>query len=326
MGSIIALACALTWSFAVILLKRSTQQVHPYVLNFTKNFFGLVLTIPTLYFVEEGFTFNFAYQDVFFIALSGILGIGIADALLLKALSMIDASKLAVIECIYSPAVLILSAIFFAEYPSISSLLGIALVLTGVFLVATSKISKRGLLNFRRTRRQMKADKRNKLASKNAGEQMAAPVSPTVGEKEAVLGAVLGTSAVFLMAIGIIIVKPFFNDVPLFWIIFLRLFFGTVASFLLVFTISNHKEAWSSLLKVTRRVELVAACFIGTYISMMLWVASYKYQDAGIAAVLNQSATIFTVLFAMIFLKEKISLRTALAIVLALIGILVIVL
>ena len=54
---------------------------------------------------------------------------------------------------------------------------------------------------------------------------------------------------------------------------------------------------------------LVAAAFLGQYVSMVLWMAGYKYAEASVAAVLNESASVFIVLLAALFLREGLDAR-----------------
>ena len=50
---------------------------------------------------------------------------------------------------------------------------------------------------------------------------------------------------------------------------------------------------------------------------MFIWLAGYKYTEASIAGVLNQTSTLFTVLLAAVFLKEPLNLWKAVGAVLA---------
>jgi drug/metabolite transporter (DMT)-like permease len=59
---------------------------------------------------------------------------------------------------------------------------------------------------------------------------------------------------------------------------------------------------------------------------MILWIAGYKYNDATVTAVLNQTATLFTVLFAALFLKEKLTTKILFATGIAVAGVLLMIL
>ncbi len=64
------------------------------------------------------------------------------------------------------------------------------------------------------------------------------------------------------------------------------------------------------------RVAIPAAA-IGTYLTLMLWLAGFKYGATTSAAVLNQTTTLFTVVLAAIFLGERFTLWHGLATALA---------
>ncbi|MGC4119317.1 MAG: DMT family transporter [Myxococcales bacterium] len=60
--------------------------------------------------------------------------------------------------------------------------------------------------------------------------------------------------------------------------------------------------------KVWRR--LVPAMFLGTYVSMLLWLGGVKYTSSTSAAsVLNQLSVLFTLVLARVWLKEPMSTR-----------------
>ena len=52
-------------------------------------------------------------------------------------------------------------------------------------------------------------------------------------------------------------------------------------------------------------MTVVLPSLLGSYVSMILWLAGYKLTDASIASVLNETAGAFIVLFAWLFLKEE---------------------
>ena len=69
---------------------------------------------------------------------------------------------------------------------------------------------------------------------------------------------------------------------------------------------------------------LIIGSFFGTFLSVIFWLAGYKYTLAGRAAIYNQLSTIFIIIIASIFLKEIMTKNKWLAVTLALIGALIV--
>jgi drug/metabolite transporter (DMT)-like permease len=60
---------------------------------------------------------------------------------------------------------------------------------------------------------------------------------------------------------------------------------------------------------------------LGSYLGMMCWIGGLKYTKVGIAAILNQSSTVYILILAAIFLNEPFTRRKAVASLVALTGI-----
>ena len=58
---------------------------------------------------------------------------------------------------------------------------------------------------------------------------------------------------------------------------------------------------------------MLAGAFMGTFLSVIFWLAGFKYTLAGRAAIYNQLSTILITLMAGIFLKERLNYRSRLA-------------
>jgi drug/metabolite transporter (DMT)-like permease len=54
---------------------------------------------------------------------------------------------------------------------------------------------------------------------------------------------------------------------------------------------------------------MVAGTILGVVLAMGFWIAGFKYTDASIAAVLNQTHIFFLIFFAAVFLKESLTPR-----------------
>jgi len=284
-GELIALACALSWSVAVIFFRKAGDDVHPVALNLFKNTLALVLMVPTLFLVEGVLFYPTGSWDLAILGVSGILGIGIADALVLKSLALVGASRWAIVECLYSPFVIGLALLFLGEALGAREILGAVLVLSAILCVT-------GLRGARRR------------------------------DGRAILhGTLLGAAGLLTMAVGILLVKPLFARVSLLWVIEVRLIAGVLGSILALLLVPGWKRALATLRPGKSTVMIVVGSLFSTYIAMILWVAGFKYNDASVAAVLNQTATIFTVVLAAIFLREALTWRKVAGTVLALSGV-----
>ena len=63
---------------------------------------------------------------------------------------------------------------------------------------------------------------------------------------------------------------------------------------------------------------------LGTFLSVIFWLAGYKYTLAGRAAIYNQLSTIFIIIMAVIFLNETMTNRKWTAVFFALSGVLIV--
>lgn len=288
MGSVFGLGCALTWSVAIVMFKHLEDDIHPIVVNLFKNILGLLLIAITLYATESSIMIDTKMDHYALIMISGFMGIGIADALVLRALKVIGASRLAILECAYSPSVIVLSVLFLGESLNYIQALGTFLILGAIVLVSYKKPTQN-------------------LAS-----------------RELIGGSLLALFGVVMMAAGILIIKPLFAFYPLIWIIELRLLAGVLGSALMASFLSEKQKEWDKLTSNLHRPLLWVSSIMAAYISMILWVGGYKFQDASTTAILNQTATIFTVLLAAYFLKERLDTRKILGAILAFSGVILI--
>ena len=289
MGEFFSVACAAVWALAVVLFRRSGDSLPAFELNLFKNALGVMLMIPTVWLMEGLSPPDFDATRWFIILLSGIIGIAVADTWYLRALNLIGAARTGVVATLFSPFVIILSIVFLGEMMKAWQLAGFVLVLSGILLV---------------TWRQKRQD---------------------VSMRALRLGVAYGAGAVLMMAIGIVMVKPVLEGEHFFWVVALRLAAGCLAMMLLV-TVAGR---WAVVMNRYREPQpwptVVFASLLGSYVSMILWLAGYRLTDASIASVLNETAAAFIVLFAWLILKEPLNLRRIGGVVLTFVGVWVIV-
>ena len=285
LGEILALASGVVWAVAVILFRVTGRRVHPVALNLGKNVLALGLMAPTLLLLREPLApAAVPASTTALLVLSGVLGIAVSDTLFFHALNRLGASLTAIVDCFYAPFVIGLSFVFLGERLSPVQLLGAALVVSALLT-----LSKEGKIEH-------------------------------IAGRDLVAGVVYGILAMFFVALGIVMVKPVLASVSVFWATFVRIAGGSLALAALVPFLRDRRAVLAPLLDRRNWKALVPASFFGSYLSLMLWMGGMKYAKASVAAVLNQLNTIFIVILAVVFLKEKLTGWKVLAVVLAFVG------
>jgi len=123
------------------------------------------------------------------------------------------------------------------------------------------------------------------------------------------------------LALGIVIAKPVLNRSPVLWATAMRQV-GTLIAILPIALISPKRREILGVFKPVRAWKYaLTGAFLGSYCSLMLWIAGMKYTKTGIAAILNQSTTIYILIFASLFLGEPFTKRKFFAALLAIAGI-----
>ncbi len=285
MGKIFAFLCALLWALAVILFKKSGEGLKPIGLNFYKSFISMLLLIPVLLIVgTELIPSNVTIEDLLVLVLSGILGVAISDTLFFKSLNMLGAGLTAIVDCLYSPIIIFLSYIFLVNEITFKEFSGGILVISAI-LVATFRLKEK-----ERSR------------------------------KDIFFGFLYGTGAMIAMGISVVVMKPVIDKAPILWVTEVRLISGTIALSILLYLNKDKKEILASLIKKANYKYALPATILGSFIAMIMWISAFKLTDMNSAAILNQTNTIFIIVFATIFLKEKFTLRKAVATTLGIIG------
>ena len=65
---------------------------------------------------------------------------------------------------------------------------------------------------------------------------------------------------------------------------------------------------------------VILGAILGTYLSVIFWLAGYKYTLAGRAAIYNQLSTVFIIILARVFLKEPMTSKKIIGVSLAIFG------
>jgi len=285
LGESLALASAFIWAVAIILFRISGKTVHPVGLNFFKNFLALILFTITILVIDKSFFPEAPWESYALLLCSGVLGMGLSDTLFFASLNRLGAGLSAIVNCTYSPFVIILSTVFIAEKMSPFQLLGVVFIVSAVLTISQKNIQKK------------------------------------ISTKDMITGISLGISAMLVQAVSIVMIKPLLNNSPLLWATQVRTAGGLVFLCLVLFFHPKRLSIWKDMFHPKTWFYMGTGTFIGAYIGLACWMGGMKFTQASVASALNQTNTIFVFILGMIILKEEATKGKFLALFLAILGV-----
>jgi len=292
MGEVFSLLCAVVWALAIVFFRVAGSSVPALELNLIKNTLATFMLVVTWFFLWASYpsihNFAFSSKEVLYLCLSGMIGITLADTLLLQSLQLIGASRYSVISCLFSPFVIGLAIVFLGERFSGIQFLGFAIVVMGT-LIVTSRNPQNDL---------------TPEAFRN--------------------GSILGILSVLFIAIGMTITKPIVNDASAIATAGIRMIAGTLGSALWILLSGRFRKSVAIFSGYLPWKAIGISSFLGSYLSLVLWIIGFQKTNASVASVLNQTSVLFTLVFAAWILKERIGFRKILGATLGFLGVLVI--
>jgi drug/metabolite transporter (DMT)-like permease len=290
LGKTLALLAPIAWSFAIILFRVTGLKVPPLALNLFKNVLALILFSASILFLGRDFSGGATPGQIHVLLWSGIIGIAIADTLFFMCLNRVGAGLQAIVNTSYSPIIITLSVIFLGERLGAVQAIGAGLIVSAVLAVAWVR-----------------------------GDRKAAERVP-----HRTAGILFGLGGDLTQGVAIVMIKPFLDDVSLIQATWWRLLGGLAISAVMIWLIPGQAATLKTLRDRSAWPVMVAASFIGTYLSLIFWMGGMKYADASIAAALNQTATLFTFILAVLILKEPVTRRRIAGLALGAVGVLMV--
>lgn len=290
MGELFALLAAVAWALAVILFKRSGETVPPFALNFFRVSVSSVFFILLSVVLRDPHWGRAPLADYLILLASGVVAIAISDTLFHMCLNRVGAGLNAIIDCLYSPSVIFFAWLLVGERLGGWDFAGMGAVLAAIL-----------------------------IASRHAP-----PAG--IGRRAFAAGIFYGLLAMLTLGLGIVIAKPVLDRSPVLWATAVRQI-GCFLAMLPVVALAPRRRAILSHFRPAPAWKyMLPGTALGSFLSLILWIAGMKYTQAGIAAILNQTSTIHILIFASIFLGEPLTRRKGYAAVLAVAGILMVIL
>lgn len=300
LGETFALLAALTWAFALVLFKYSGERISPLALNLFKCVVGIVLLAVTILAApflqpllgDESLECLFSQpaRSFWILAASGVIGIALADTLFLYSLNIVGVGIFSIVDLLYTPFVFVFSWLMLTEQLTAIHFVGAALIVAGVLVTSGHT----------------------------------PPPNTTRGRL--VAGIIVGVLAAASLSLGIVLAKPVLGEFPLIWAATVRLGAGALTLVVVTLLSPARKTHWSVFRPSMAWKTAVPAAVLGTYLAYLFWIAGFKYADASINAILNQTTVIFAIILATVILKERFTRRKMAAVLLAVGGVLIVVL
>jgi uncharacterized membrane protein len=290
LGKTLALLAPVAWSFAIIMFRVTGLKVPPLALNLFKSVLAVILFTATILILGGDFTGGANRHQIHVLIWSGIIGIAIADTLFFMCLNRVGAGLQAIVNTSYSPIIITLSVIFLGERLGAIQAIGAGLIVSAVFIIAWVR--------------------RNRAAAERVPHRTA--------------GILFGLGGDLTQGVAIVMVKPFLDEVGLVEATWWRLLGGLAVSVVMIRFIPGQWATLKSLRDRSTWPIMTGASFVGTYLSLLFWMGGMKYADASIAAALNQTATLFTFILAVLILKEPVTHRRLAGLALGAVGVLMV--
>ena len=131
-GEQLALSAAFVWSVAVILIRLSGLELGALPLTIFKSGVATLAFLITTPFLSSAAWPQLSWHEWSILFLSGILGISIADTMVVAALNRLGASLHALADCLYTPSMALMGYLLFRESLNGWEVVGGMLVIGGV--------------------------------------------------------------------------------------------------------------------------------------------------------------------------------------------------
>lgn len=282
LGDFYAILTALCWSCGVIFFEIAGRVLNSLQISLLKNIVGVLGFISFIILQGDPFP-DFIGQEYFTLIISGIIGVAIGDIFFLASLRRIGSSLSAIVSTGYTISIFILAFLMFGEVISFISYLGGVLVILGVVIGTIDRDLER---------------------------------TP----KEILYGVSFGLLANLCTAYSVLLLRPIMDVHPVVPIALIRFSIGMIISAFGILYLNGKFALRETILKGFSNYNLLAGAFFGTFLSVIFWLAGFKYTLAGRAAIYNQLSTIFIILLASVFLNQHMTKRKWVAVSLALMG------
>ncbi len=263
-----ALAANFCFSGSTLTFSKFTTNFSANWLNLNKAFIAAISFFITI--LVFSLWTKTHLESYLFWSLSGVLGLIIGDYFLMNSFSLIGPGRALMLDSFQPLLMGILAYYFLGQTLDAKKLGAIFFLLLCIFVFAHENYSQSGKWHLK-------------------------------GSIYALLGTSLEGISMFVARIG-------FDKSPEASPI-LGNFIRTTFAFLLLFLFARKFRSHRSEIKLTikERLQLIVACFFGTYLSLSFYLKAIKFGDLAIISAIAISSPLFASILEIIFKKQKIT-------------------
>lgn len=299
-GEFSALATAICWSFTAIFFSEAGRRIGSFRVNSIRLLFAVAIYVVVLL-VTTGRIFpeDLNRDQVFILALSGLIGLVIGDGCGFKALVMIGPRLTTLLWGTAPIMAVVVAWLFLGERLDPVHLVGIAVTIGGVSWVVSE--------------RRLKNQNHFDLAADH-------PDSGTM-----LKGVLLGLMAAFGQAAGLVLSKHAMlnagGTLDALPASFLRMLSSAIMIWAFAALRGKLVDTLRGLKHAPAMLFTLGGAIFGPFLGVWTSLIAVLYIPAGIAATLNATTPIWIIPNVIIFYKEKVSPRAIFGAILAVIGV-----
>jgi drug/metabolite transporter (DMT)-like permease len=272
-GELAALITAILWSWTSIAFSEASNRVGPIYVNITRMIFAVIFLSVTLVIISA--PINMSLTQIFYMAISGLIGLIFGDTFLFKSYRLIGA-RLSMLVMSSAPAIAALLAyLFLGESLSFIGILGIIVTIIGITIVVLQRQEK--------------------------------PTSHYKVDYTGVFYAFLGAVG---QAVGLIFAKFAFNQGEING--FVATFVRIISALIVLYPIAHFTKRYITPVKVFREnkkglIYTIIGSFIGPYLGITFSLISITYAKIGIASTIMATVPILMLPIVRFYYKENLS-------------------
>lgn len=260
-GYLLAIGAAAIWSAVALSATRVVRYFGSYNYNLLRLLGIIVFFFPYVYINWESLYFK---QSIFSaIVLSSIIGIIIGDTFLFVCLKRLGPRRQALLFSMQIPFTIILAEVFLQTLPSVTELIGCALIFSGILIA----------IQFNRTI--PNDDLENIQGNKYTG-------------------LFAGIGLALCQSIGIILMKPALQTTDPIIVSYLRVIVAAVIMFGSLFFIKNN-QLWEKMKDIKVTLFSIFLGFMGMGVGMTMLIYALKYGNPGVISTLSSTMPIMII-------------------------------